>query len=175
MHSIYVCQRREEGKIKTKPWSCSGSRVGYAALCLNHLHTKQRLSVPGCLWRAIWDSSKHLKIASHTSHRQIRGRNLSLIMLFIAQLYTAACCDCISKPRGRERGKARERERKKNLFKCTLALLLSLGAHLQEETDAEVKRKGELLGCDHKSTSHTISPASPGVHTPSNKPLILDS
>lgn len=52
----------------------------------------------------------------------------------------------------------KEREREKiKLYKCTFAPLLSLGAHLQEET----KRKGEALGCDHKSTSHTITPASP--------------
>lgn len=61
---------------------------------------------------------------------------------------------------GRKRERERERQKIK-LFKCTFAPLLSLGAHLQEETDAEVKRKGEALGCDHKSTSRTIIPAPP--------------
>lgn len=48
----------------------------------------QCLLVVGCCWLTIWDSSKHMKIGSYISHRQIRW-NLLLIMLLIPELYRA--------------------------------------------------------------------------------------
>lgn len=49
---------------------------------------RQRLPVVGCCWLTIWDSSKHMKIGSYISHRQMRW-NLLLIMPLIRELYRA--------------------------------------------------------------------------------------